>query len=346
MERLEMAALSKIADLLSDSVKSLIIPEIDVWKKIFYNAEQSEIYDNKEPQFSTKIVKYGYRPDEKELYHNEKTYNALIETFKELEYRREELIKLLDCMAKKMSLYRIFPTEVEKELKSEYSEIKGQYFEDFFWKIDSQKRYKILVKNSTKEFKEFRRNLNIIGLDIAYIDDELTVLPFDNRAIESAADLNVINQWLKSKYSNISESYEAARKAYGNGDEVGCITHCRNIITGIFSYKKEEGTEWYKGLQKVCKADKNITEITNAKSIPSIKYNPHGSDNEKYQYPRFNLINKLYVFTCDLGAHTNEGNINNGEIDSEITTIEDALLALRITEDVLVWLYQTGSMNN
>ena len=40
------------------------------------------------------------------------------------------------------------------------------------------------------------------------------------------------------KYFNVYESYEAARKAFANGDAVGCITHCRNIITGIFSYKR------------------------------------------------------------------------------------------------------------
>lgn len=39
MERIEIAALSKIADILSDNNKSPIIPEVDVWKKVFNNAE-------------------------------------------------------------------------------------------------------------------------------------------------------------------------------------------------------------------------------------------------------------------------------------------------------------------
>lgn len=151
---------------------------------------------------------------------------------------------------------------------------------------------------------------------------------------------------MHNKYPNVSESYGNARKAFGNGDEVGCITHCRNIITGICSYKKEEGREWYNGLQKVCMADKNISTLQNAKAIPSIKYDVHSSDaKQRYKYPRFNLINKLYVLTCDLGAHINEGNIEGGIVDSEIATIEDALLALRITEDILIWLYQTGNMD-
>ena len=48
---------------------------------------------------------------------------------------------------------------------------------------------------------------------------------------------------------------------------------------------------------------------------------------------------------CDLGANINEGNINGGVVDSEIATVEDALLALGITEDMLIWLYQTGNMD-
>lgn len=37
MEKLEMAALSKVADLLSDNDSSPIIPEEDIWEKNFMN---------------------------------------------------------------------------------------------------------------------------------------------------------------------------------------------------------------------------------------------------------------------------------------------------------------------
>lgn len=150
---------------------------------------------------------------------------------------------------------------------------------------------------------------------------------------------------LENKYPNVAESYLAARKAYANGDGTGCIGHCRNVITGIFTYKKESDREWYSGLQKICHADKNISEIDRPKDIPGIKYNAHGPDKKnKYQYPRFNFINKLYVFTCDLGAHINEGYTENGEVDLEEASIEDALWSLRATEDMLIWIYQTGNM--
>jgi hypothetical protein len=130
-------------------------------------------------------------------------------------------------------------------------------------------------------------------------------------------------------------------KAYSAGDELGCIAHCRNIITGIFTYRKEEQRKWVDGLQKVCSKDKNIMNVTAGK-IGELKYNANSTENDmRYQYPRFNLIYKLYSYTCALGAHKNEGNVNEAGVDYEETTLEDAFLALRMTEDVLIWLYKT-----
>jgi hypothetical protein len=187
----------------------------------------------------------------------------------------------------------------------------------------------------------------VIGLDVIFYNQEFAIQPLIESNSENITNLNVISQWLNSNYNNVFKSYEDAKKAYGNGDKVGCITHCRSVITGIFSYKKDNGTEWYRGLQKLCNRDRNICNIRNAKTIPKIRYEVHSANmDQRYQYPRFNLINKLYVFTCDLGAHNNEGNISDdGEIDFETTMMEDALLALRMTEDVLIWLYQTGQMS-
>lgn len=49
--------------------------------------------------------------------------------------------------------------------------------------------------------------------------------------------------------------------------------------------------------------------------------------------------------TCDLGAHITEGNIDDGVVDSEVASMEDALWVLRMTEDMLIWLFQTGNMD-
>lgn len=347
MERIELAALSKIADVLSDNNLSPLSPEVDVWKKVFYNAELGDMFEDRGSQFSIIIQSFGYRPEERNFYFNDKTYNALLESFQELQYRPDELLKLLNNIAKKMSLYRVLLPDVEEKIKSEYPKSRGKFFDDFFDELANDKKKDLIFKYSRKSFQELRRNLNIISLDIGWEEGDFCIIPFtDNMRTQSNIDINVVNQWLHNRYLNVYESYEAARKAFANGDEVGCITHCRNIITGIFSHKKDDGREWYSGLQKVCSADKNISTLPNPKAIPSIQYNAHSTDTkQRYQYPRFNLFNKLYVFTCDLGAHINEGNITAGVVDSERATLEDALLALRVTEDMLIWLYQTGNMD-
>ena len=345
MERIEIAALSKIADILSDNNKSPIIPEVDVWKKVFNNAELGDLYEEREPQFIVKIQPYGYGPEERDIYFNENTYNGLFESFKELQYRMDELAKLLNNVAKKMYLYRVLRVDADTEIVSKYCRNRRVDFDEFFESLPDNEQSNIIYKYCNKGVEELRRSLNILGFEIACENSEFCIVPFTARSEQSNFDINIISQWLDNKYPNVAESYLAARKAYANGDGTGCIGHCRNVITGIFTYKKESDREWYSGLQKICHADKNISEIDRPKDIPGIKYNAHGPDKKnKYQYPRFNFINKLYVFTCDLGAHINEGYTENGEVDLEEASIEDALWSLRATEDMLIWIYQTGNM--
>ena len=44
MDNIQKIAISKIADILSSS--NLIIPQIDIWRKIFNNAGLSDLYEN------------------------------------------------------------------------------------------------------------------------------------------------------------------------------------------------------------------------------------------------------------------------------------------------------------
>lgn len=50
----------------------------------------------------------------------------------------------------------------------------------------------------------------------------------------------------------------------------------------------------------------------------------------------FKLVYDLYSFTSDLGLHITEASKINGELFLERTTQNDALLCLRMTEDVLI----------
>ena len=51
METREMAALSNIAEILSDNIKSPLMPSEDIWKKIFCGAELEDLFQARSSQF-------------------------------------------------------------------------------------------------------------------------------------------------------------------------------------------------------------------------------------------------------------------------------------------------------
>lgn len=168
--------------------------------------------------------------------------------------------------------------------------------------------------------------------------------PFTARGNESVQDIDIISHWLYAEHRDVYESYESAKKAFANGESVSCVMQCRNIITGIFSSQKSEQRKWLDGLKKICHKDKNINNVQ-ANKIAEMKYNENSNEaSERYQYPRFKLFYRLYSFTCALGAHRNEGNMTITGVDNEVTSIDDALLALRMTEDTLIWFYKNKSV--
>jgi len=338
MESREIAALSHIAEILTDNIKSPLIPTDDIWRKILCGSELEEYYEDREPQFRVEKRSYG---NDEECYFNTKTYNALYETFKELQYQSENLIMLLNGIANRISIYRIFPNNVERNIRKEYPLIKGEYIDELIKNSDVFVKNKILGKYASNDFNVLRRYLNIINLDFVFNGERLGVQGFTARSKESNQDLNIITQWLFISHKDVYESYESAKKAFGNGEAVSCIMHCRNILAGVFSEQKSEQRKWLDGLQKVCIKDKNIINLS-ANKISEMKYNENSDKiEERYQYPRFKLIYRLYSYTCALGAHKNEGNMTSSGVDNEETSIEDALLSLRMTEDVLIWIYKT-----
>ncbi len=256
----------------------------------------------------------------------------------------DSFTKVINSIVSKINIYNVFTERIDRDLK------KGSYNFDlieYLSKQDLEKNMKLLDTYPSRDFKYLRSNLNILGLDISFRKEEINklgVMPFS--FIENSKDKTIIENWLESYYPNILESYENAIKMYGLGHPVECLVNCRNVITGIFSYRKQEQTKWYFGLQRACNRDKNIISISAPSNIPSWKNGDvHNSDiNKRYNYPRFKTIVQLYSYLSDLGAHKDEGNIINGNVDYEKPELCDALMGLRMTEYVLIWLYQ-GQQN-
>ena len=341
MDSYRQIAISKISDILSGN--KLILPSIDLWKTIYFNAGQSSLYLSFEDQLKTKVVPYGYRDDQRNYFHNDYCFSALFETIT-LITNEQELIRFFNSIVEKILLAKIFPTDIEEILENDHYRVSHFDFFDineFILELKVNEKNKILKKHAGQTFKAFLQNLHLIGLEVCFDDkSNLIVLPFADSIRESTFDKSILMEWLQINYSNISETYSDAVKAYSNGDSVACITHCRNIITGIFSTHKDPQRKWMDGLLKVCSNDKNINNAPLNK-LHTYVYNANADDvNQRYQYPRYNLIYRLYAFSCALGAHINEGNTTTSGVDFEIATSEDALMCLRMTEDMLIWLYQ------
>lgn len=337
MDTTQKIAISKLADILTDS--NLLIVNKDMWKRIFNNAGQSNMYED----FSNRLVETSTEINWKIFYnHNDRSYSALNEIFSNLQESPEEFIILLNSIIDKFNVDNIFVDDIKKRLG-----IKARNHEIFDIKIylknkDIEEKNSLLYQYSSDSFKLFKSNLNMLNLDVIYLEDNLKVIPFTNRNTESNFSINILEEWLGRYFPNIQRNYGDAIKAYSNGDAIGCITHCRVTITGIFSHFKDGQRKWKNGLLKACIKDKNISNINRIDDIPTLKYNENSDViNERYQYPRYNLIYRLYTFTCALGAHASEGNITDRGIDNEETSLEDAFMAIRMTEDILIWLYQT-----
>lgn len=331
-------AISRIADILSGN--KLIIPQIDIWKKIFYNVGLSDIYDTYKSKLTVRHEQINWQDM---YYHNDKCFSALLEIFLELAGDFGLFIKLINAILEKVNQYNIFDEKIDKYLK--HSHKFGAFFDivEYIMELKShEQKNEILLKYPSEEFLYLRNNLNMLGLDVIIESKfNLVVRPFTYLSKQVNEETTLIREWLYVNYPNVFISYEAAIKAYGSGDGVGCLIHCRNSITGFFTYKKYEQTEWVKGLQESCKKDKNISNIASPKIIPNINYNPHDLDiNKRYRYPRFNIIYKVYSYLCSLGAHVNEGNKVEDTVDAEDTDMSDAFMGMRMTEDILIWLYQ------
>lgn len=336
MERLENISISRIADILSST--NLIVPSKDIWKKIFYNAGMLEKYDMNKRQLETQCKEENW---EKVYYHNDRCYSKLFDIFIEIYNELNQFILLFNSICEKILPQQIFGENIERIARLNMDGPIYFDIDDYIWKRGDDSNNKLLKKYASANFSSFRQNLNILNLDITFKNKVLTVTPFTYLSDPEVKEETLVVKWLSLKYPNVAESYDNAKRSWGNSDPVGCLSHCRNVITGVFSYKKAAQTDWVKGLQLFCDKDKNIKAISNPKIIPNIIYNPHDKDmNKKYRYPRFNTIYSVYAYLCALGAHINEGNLKGEVVDAEETDMKDAFMGLRMTEDILIWIYQ------
>jgi hypothetical protein len=342
MDSIREIAISQIASVLSES--KIIFPENDIWRKIFNNAGLSEIYI--ENASSLKCIAIP-RTWDRDYEHNSRCYSALHRIFSNLVEDFSMFTGLINSISNESSKWFIFTGSKSMSTDEIIEKLEKNSFNE---------NNALLNQYASKSFKRLRNNLNILGLDFSFDKEEaadLIILPFEFS--DKTEDKSILTEWLETNYPGILTSYEKAISAYGRPDYEATLTHCRSVLTGIFSYSKGESDKWIKGLQVACEKDKNLKNIVSPHNISTFKF-AKKSDmtsaeyesldrNKKYNYPRFKTIYQLYSFLSDLGAHITEAPSVNGVPDTETIDMCDALMGLRMTEDVLIWLCQSQKNN-
>ncbi|AOZ94913.1 hypothetical protein [Paenibacillus crassostreae] len=333
MDSTDIIAISKIASLIEEE-KIIRTNNNSVWDKILSNAGQRKLYVEYQHNLNP-FTYYNHRPNENPKFREFFTaIKSILQTVYLESSDNGEFQKLMEAIVQSIDFDII--------LMGDVTSVKGGFdydtFKDFMENVHEIRAVETLAERATPAFKEFRLNLNILNLDLQFENKKLTLRHLTEDIDNSNKKASIVMEWLTTLYPLISKSYKEALENYSAGNPSACIFSCRNIITGIFSELKDDDTSWITGLQKIS-TDVNIKNIV-AKNIPQGSANVKMIfDNvQQFKYPRFMVIYSLYSLTCDLGAHTHEAPKMGGVLHPEITTMNDALLCLRMTQDVLLWV--------
>lgn len=284
---------------------NLIKPKVDVWKKVFCNVGLSELYYKNE----NKLIVRRSEKDNEEYEHSSECYSVLNDIFLNLD-EFSQFIKLIQSITENMDMYSVFHKDINVKMNITF--YMTDILEHLKRKYLSYRLY-ILDKYPGSDFSILRNNLNLLGLDFTFNEGEevgLIVVPIS--LIEKSKDRSNLIGWLNNKYSNTLNFYEKAVKSYVSCDGVGTLKFCKNAIKEILSNE-----------------DNDIKKITQHEKV----------------YGFSKAIKYLNLYLEDLEVDENTVAAINQVKDEEVIGQHDALLGLRMTEDILTWLYQNQYYN-
>lgn len=144
--------------------------------------------------------------------------------------------------------------------------------------------------------------------------------------------------------------YESALNSFERGDMGAAIESCRTALTGIFSKYKGvpfQNARWMLGMATIT-GDFTGTQPADASEMTPIKNAIEAmgkrdiadffDENLEGSYKKTKAIYSIYSMLSDYGTHRLEGTV-------EVARNEDALMMIRMTTDILVWIYQKHGMN-
>ncbi|MGL4873038.1 MAG: hypothetical protein ACRC30_00090 [Clostridium sp.] len=220
----------------------------------------------------------------------------------------------------------------------------GQAINEICYKISSNKKALSMFLNEflsridkidSEDICSFENYLEILGfkLDIKEKYDfygtkyEFSLLNYIDGVNERQKDVSYLLNMINEKNNGLITYYEEAISTYGNAEYQGCISNCRVIFEKIFAALDTVNNDYAKGILISTKESVPVGSSTTPK-MSSKGIFTYWLENKK-GFNRYRLFVTMYSLMSALGSH--------GE---EIPTKEDALLTLRVTEDILIWYFQ------
>ncbi|PXV93776.1 hypothetical protein C8E03_102551 [Lachnotalea glycerini] len=177
----------------------------------------------------------------------------------------------------------------------------------------------------------------LLGFELVKETDYFDVIPWSGNT-EKIADVYGLEQWLLNNYPEIYDSYEGSIDAFVSGNFGTCIEACRTTLTGLFSkYKGPDSfAKWFRGTADIAGEydGSNMQDIKNhLDALGKRELSEFFEENISGSYKKTRAIYSIYSMLSDYGTHRQEGT-------EETPSKEDALMMLRMTEDIMIWIFQ------
>lgn len=164
-----------------------------------------------------------------------------------------------------------------------------------------------------------------LQIESTEIGERYSIQYLSSGEIERQREMSVMRKELNINHPDILRYYNEALETYSNGNFKSCIDNCRTAYEKIFAILDSENGDYLRGILSAT----GETIIENGAELKS--------KNKIFKYwleknkgaNRYRIMATLYSGMSGLGPH---GEDNPSQ--------EDALLILRMTEDVFLWLIQ------
>ncbi|MGC4019987.1 MAG: hypothetical protein QM793_12690 [Muricomes sp.] len=189
-------------------------------------------------------------------------------------------------------------------------------------------------KIEENDFEILSNYLEIIGYELTrehieddYEDDlyKYQLTAFSEGAIDRQEDKTFLLAALEQEHGDLVPYYLEAISNYGNSEYKSCLDNSRSVFEGFFK-KLDSQDDYAKGI--LVATGENIVDNSNTQLVSIKKIFTYWLNNKKGAN-RYRLFVSMYSAMSGLGTH--------GE---EIPSKEDALMFLRMTEDILIWCLQ------